>query len=93
MDEPTCPACQTVTHAAIPADLCRHSFGPNRAATLACLVGCHRLSRRGVAEIAQAVFDVPPTLCLPGRPVLTYLQEALCAPRKGVLAPKLLPAG
>lgn len=58
----TCPACQTVTHAAIPADLCRHSFGPRLAATLAYLVGCHRVSRRGVEEIAQAVFDVPVSL-------------------------------
>ena len=58
----TCPVCQAVTHAAIPADLCRHSFGPNLAATLAYLVGCHRVSRRGVEEIAQAVFDVPLSL-------------------------------
>jgi transposase len=58
----TCPACQTVTHAAIPADLCRHSFGPRLAATLTYLVGCHRVSRRGVEEIAQAVFDVPVSL-------------------------------
>jgi transposase len=42
--------------------LCQHSFGPPLAATLAYLVGCHRLSRRGVAAIAQAVFDVPLSL-------------------------------
>jgi hypothetical protein len=41
----TCPACQTITHAAITANLCRHSFGP-------------RASRRVVEEIAQAVIDV-----------------------------------
>ena len=58
----TCPACQNVTHAAIPADVGRHSFGPRLAATLAYLVGCHRVSRRGVEEIAQAVFDVPLSL-------------------------------
>lgn len=58
----TCPACQTVTHAAIPAPLCRHSFGPRLAAALAYLVGCHHVSRRGVEEIAQAVFDVPVSL-------------------------------
>lgn len=58
----TCPACQTVTHAAIPAQRCRHSFGPRLAATLTYLVGCHRVSRRGVEEIAQAVFDVPVSL-------------------------------
>src|SRR5262249_47566843 len=57
-----CPACQTITHAAIPAELCRHSFGPRLAATLTYLVGCHRVSRRGVEEIAQAVFDVPVSL-------------------------------
>lgn len=58
----TCPACQTLTHATIPADICRHSFGPRLAATLTYLVGCHRVSRRGVEEIAQAVFDVPMSL-------------------------------
>ena len=58
----TCPACQTVPHAAIPAQRCRHSFGPRLAATLAYLVGCHRVSRRGAEEIAQAVFDVPVSL-------------------------------
>ena len=58
----TCPVCQTVSHAAIPAEVCRYSFGPRLAATLAYLVGCHRVSRRGVAEIAQAVFDVPLSL-------------------------------
>jgi transposase len=58
----TCPACQSVTPAAIPAAICRHSFGPRLAATLAYLVGCHRVSRRGVEEIAQAVFDVPLSL-------------------------------
>jgi transposase len=42
--------------------VCRHSFGPRLAATLAYLVGCHRVSRRGVEEIAQAVFDVPVSL-------------------------------
>lgn len=58
----TCPVCQTVTHAAIPAAICRHSFGPRLAATLTYLVGCHRVSRRGVEEIAQAIFDVPLSL-------------------------------
>lgn len=55
----TCPACQTVTRAVIPAAIRRHRFGPRLAATLAYLVGCHRVSRRGVAEFAETVFDVP----------------------------------
>lgn len=58
----TCPACQTVTQAAIPAALCRHSVGPRLAAALVYLVGCHRVSRRGAEEIAEAVFDVPLSL-------------------------------
>ena len=48
---------------------CRHTRRPvptqlrsELAATLAYLVGCHRVSRRGVEEIAQAVFDVPLSL-------------------------------
>lgn len=58
----TCPACRTLTHAAIPADICQHSFGPRLAAALSYLVGCHRVSRRGVEEVAAALFDVPVSL-------------------------------
>jgi transposase len=58
----TCLCCGAVTHAAIPADLKAHSFGPRLAATLSYLVGCHRVSRRGAEEFADAVFAVPVSL-------------------------------
>jgi transposase len=80
----TCPACQTVTHAAIPAELCRHSFGPRLAATLAYLVGCHRVSRRGVEEIAQAVLDVPVSLGS-----ICYLEEQMSQALAGAHAEAL----
>lgn len=58
----TCPGCGHVTRAAIPAALRAHSVGPRLTATLSYLAGCHGISKRGVEEIAQAVFDAPVAL-------------------------------
>src|SRR5262245_47173929 len=58
----TCPCCGTLNHAAIPAELRSHSVGPRLAATLAYLAGSHRLSKRGLEEVTQDVFDVPVAL-------------------------------
>ena len=55
----TCSGCGTLNHAAIPADLKAHGVGPRLAATLAYLAGCHHVSKRGLEEIAEAVFEVP----------------------------------
>ncbi len=55
----TCPCCGTLNHAPIPADLRAHSVGPRLAATLAYLAGAHHVSKRGLEEVAEAVFDVP----------------------------------
>ena len=55
----TCPGCGTVNHAPIPADLKAHSVGPRLAATLAYLAGCHHVSKRGLEEITEAVFEAP----------------------------------
>jgi len=55
----TCPCCGTLNHAAIPADLKAHSVGPRLAAALAYLAGSHRVSKRGLEEIAQDLCDVP----------------------------------
>jgi transposase len=54
-----CPCCGYPTHAAIPAEIKKHSIGPGLAATLSYLAGCHRVSQRGQEEIAEALFDVP----------------------------------
>lgn len=55
----TCPCCRVVNHAAIPADVRAQTTGPRLAATLSYFVGCHGISKRGVEEIAAAVFDAP----------------------------------
>jgi transposase len=58
----TCPGCGTLNHAPIPAELKAHSIGPRLAATLAYLAGNHRLSKRGLEEVTEDVFDVPVSL-------------------------------
>ena len=58
----TCPACRTVTHAAIPAEVRRHAVGPRLAALLAYLRGAHQVSQRGLEEIVRTALDVPLSL-------------------------------
>jgi transposase len=58
----TCPECGEVTRAVIPRDLTAHSVGPRLTATLSYFSGCHGVSKRGVEEIAAAVFDAPVSL-------------------------------
>ena len=55
----TCPDCGTLNHAAIPATLKASSVGPRLAAALAYFAGCHHVSKRGLEEIAEALFEVP----------------------------------
>jgi transposase len=55
----TCPGCGTVSHAPIPAEVRAHSTGPRLAATLAYLAGCHHVSKRGLEEVVETVFEVP----------------------------------
>jgi len=55
----TCPCCGKVTHAPIPREFLVHSVGPRLTATLSYFTGCHGVSKRGVEEIAAAVFDAP----------------------------------
>jgi transposase len=58
----TCPGCGHVTRAAIPRDVLAHAVGPRLTATLSYFSGCHGVSKRGVEEIAAAVFDAPVAL-------------------------------
>jgi transposase len=58
----TCSACGAVTRAVIPRDILAHSVGPRLTATLSYFTGCHGVSKRGVEEIAAAVFDAPVSL-------------------------------
>jgi transposase len=55
----TCPNCGVVTRASIPAEVRAHRVGPRLTATLSYLAGCHGVSKRSVAEIADQVFDAP----------------------------------
>ena len=54
-----CSRCGEITHEPIPRELLVHSVGPRLTATLSYLTGCHGLSKRGVEEIAEAVFAAP----------------------------------
>ena len=58
----TCPDCGQVTREAIPADIRAHSCGPRLTATMSYLAGCHHVSKRGVEEIVEDVFDAPMSL-------------------------------
>jgi transposase len=51
----SCPCCGESN----PADVRAHSAGPRLSATLSYLAGCHGVSKRGLAEIAEALFAVP----------------------------------
>jgi transposase len=58
----TCPGCGAVGHAPIPAEVKAHGVGPRLAAALAYLAGSHRVSKRGLEEITEDVFDAPLSL-------------------------------
>jgi transposase len=55
----TCASCGVTTQATIPQAIRQHSIGPRLTATLSYFSGCHGVSKRGVEEIAEAVFGVP----------------------------------
>jgi transposase len=55
----TCPGCGTLTRATIPAAIRAHSVGPRLTAALSYLAGCHGVSKRGVEEISEAMFQAP----------------------------------
>jgi transposase len=58
----TCSCCGTLNHTPIPADVKAHSVGPRLAATLSYLTGCHQVSKRGLEEIVETLFEVPVAL-------------------------------
>jgi transposase len=81
----TCASCGHVTRAAIPRELMAHSVGPRLTATLSYFSGCHGISKRGIEEIAEAVFGAPVALGT----VANLEQEvsaALAAPHHEALA-------
>jgi transposase len=58
----TCPCCGTVNQASIPEEIRQHSIGSSLAAAMAYLAGCHQVSKRGVEEIVETLFEVPVAL-------------------------------
>jgi transposase len=58
----SCPSCGQLTRHAIPAEHCRHSIGPGLAAAMAYLAGCHQVSKRGIEEVVETLFEVPVAL-------------------------------
>ena len=54
-----CPGCGVVTRRAIPAEHRRHSVAPGLAAAMGYLAGCHQVSKRGIEEIVETLFEVP----------------------------------
>ena len=54
----TCPCCGEVTSAVISAEIRAHTFGPRLVATLSYFTGCHGMSKRGVEETCEVVFDI-----------------------------------
>jgi transposase len=54
-----CPCCGLVTWQPIPAEHCRHSIGPGLAAAMGYFAGCHQVSKRGIEEIVETLFEVP----------------------------------
>lgn len=55
----TCPCCGKVTWASIPEEVRRHSVGPGLAGAMSYMAGCHQVSKRGVEEIVETLFEVP----------------------------------
>lgn len=55
----TCPCCGKVTRATIPDPIRATSIGPRLTAALTYFAGCHGLSKRGIEEISEAMFQAP----------------------------------
>jgi transposase len=81
----TCPDCGAVTHQPIPRELLAHSVGPRLTATLSYFTGCHGVSKRGVEEIAAAVFDAPVALGTVAN-LEQEMSAALAAPHQEAVA-------
>ena len=80
-----CPDCGAVTHQPIPRALLAHSVGPRLTATLSYFTGCHGVSKRGVEEIAEAVFDAPVALGTVAN-LEQEVSSALAAPHQEAVA-------
>jgi transposase len=80
----TCPACGEVTRAVIPQDIRAHSVGSRLTAILSYFSGCHGMSKRGVEEVAEAVFAAPVALGTVAN-LEQEVRAALAAPHREAL--------
>jgi transposase len=55
----TCPCCGRLTWAKVPDEVRAYSVGPRLTAVLSYFAGSHGVSKRGVEEISEAVFEAP----------------------------------
>jgi transposase len=58
----TCRRCGAVSCVSIPEAIREHTIGPGLAAAMAYFAGCHQVSKRGVEEIVETLFEVPVAL-------------------------------
>ena len=58
----TCPCCGLLNRTEIPAEVRAHVIGPRLAAAMSYFSGRHHLSRRGVQDSVETVFEVPTSL-------------------------------
>ena len=58
----TCTCCGHLNRGEIPPEIRTHVIGPRLAAVMSYLTGRHHISRRGVEEIVETVFEVPTSL-------------------------------
>ena len=57
-----CSCCGHLTRGEIPSKIRAHVIGPRLAAVMSYFSGRHHISRRGVEEVVETVFDVPTSL-------------------------------
>src|SRR5207302_8219873 len=81
----TCRCCAHVTHAPIPREHLAHSVGPRFTSALSYFAGCHGVGKRGVEEIAAAVFDAPVALGTVAK-LEAEVSAALVAPHQEAVA-------
>ncbi len=58
----TCSGCGRLNRGVIPPEIRAHVIGPRLAATMSYFASRHHISRRGVEEVVETVFEVPTSL-------------------------------
>jgi transposase len=81
----TCAGCGHVTRATIPPEIRADALGPRLAATVTYLSGCQHVSKRGLEEVVEAVFDVPVSLGTLAR-LEQQMSGALAEPHRQIAA-------